>query len=394
MLNRTFMLHGVFDWSSIVDHCAHTQAMECYFLPLSNCQTFDVLNSTDNIYTGNGPTNCIFGNNPSNDPYQNITQHCTHKVIHINSKNRNRPVMKRTIEEWLAVTFHMGFHEYSAILTSFVLRPQPIVREIVFTKIRKSIFKSLNGGRLNRHKTLSLPIRASDKCKNIEALTGQHYVHESEIYCFTPLEYVYLMNALQYLTRNEMDSVILTSEDASFVQKVIRIMRNETYSNVAHWNVVVNTEDYSVGEGTTTYRKTQKKFGNDTVNVDVGTSFYTDHLISAVSSLVLQVHLDTPYFVVLRSSSWTRLMWNWVSALNCNINHPEKHEIKSSQCIGLHVPGYRHPNVSTSFVLWPRDICRRFKRLRVTRESFYEKFGIHIGAPDQNHFCDTICHDN
>eukprot|EP01083_Nonionella_stella_P300879 1029448_1 len=51
MLNRTFMLHGVFDWSSIVDHCAHTQAMECYFLPLSN--------STDNIYTGSGPTNCI-----------------------------------------------------------------------------------------------------------------------------------------------------------------------------------------------------------------------------------------------------------------------------------------------------------------------------------------------
>eukprot|EP01083_Nonionella_stella_P317333 1154781_1 len=254
MLNRTFLLHGVFDWSSIVDHCADTNAMECYFLPLSNCDSshlVDSINKTDKTlyYEGKGPTDCIFGNN---NPYHNLS-HCTHKVIYINRKNRNRPVMERSISSWTKTTFDMSHHEYAGLITSFLLRPQPLVRDIVFDKITKSVWKSLDGNveRLDRHKT--------------------------------------------------------------------------------------------------------------------------------------------KYFVVLKSSSWTKLMWNWISQLNCNINHPEKHAIKSSKCIGLEVPGYTSTMRNQKFVVWSHDICSHLKHLHATRESVYERFGIHMGAPKWDYFCQDFC---
>merc|ERR1711933_431738 len=106
-----------------------------------------------------------------------------------------------------------------------------------------------------------------DKCKNIGDLTGRQYTHKAEISCFTPIEYVYLMNAIDALSEHAIDSVILTSEDAAFINMVVSVMKNESYSNVSHWNIVLNTEDFSVGEGTTTFQKTLSKFAsNDTLS--------------------------------------------------------------------------------------------------------------------------------
>ena len=66
------------------------------------------------------------------------------------------------------------------------------------------------------------------------------------------------MNAIEYLTDGTIGSVILTSEDDAFLDKVVEAMANRTVSNVSRWNVIRNSEDFSVGEGTTTYCDTQK----------------------------------------------------------------------------------------------------------------------------------------
>merc|ERR1739845_248432 len=95
--------------------------------------------------------------------------------------------------------------------------------------------------------------------------------------------------------------------------------------------------DYSVGEGTTTFQKTISKFQINATfsHQQVGTSLWTDHIISAISSLVLQLHLDSEYLVFLHSSSWTNLMWRWKANLNCRIFDRSKHIIGDSKCIRL-----------------------------------------------------------
>eukprot|EP01083_Nonionella_stella_P139203 424126_1 len=391
MLNRTFLLHGVFDWSSIVQYCADTNAMECYFLPLSNCDPLHLLSNTNkrDVMEGKGPSDCIFGDNN----HKHRLSHCTHKIIYINRRNYDRPVMRKAITKWSKSTFDMDISEYSALITSFLLRPQPIVKDIVLDKIRKAVYKSLNGkvNQLNASKTISLPIRASDKCDNIARVTGKHYTHKPEISCFTPFEYVSVMNAMEYLLPNgSVDSVILTSEDASFVRMVVDIMRNRTYSMVYDWNVIINTEDYSVGEGTTTYQRTQKVY--HTVNGEVGTSFYTDHIVSAMSSLLLQLHLDTEYFVVLRSSSWTHLMWKWTPMLNCNIYNPDRHVMRHAKCLALAVPGYEAKYRREKYVVLPNEMCQALRERNVTRDDFFSRFGILIGANHWAKVCQNVCH--
>jgi len=273
--------------------------------------------------------------------------------------------------------FEIKIFEFEAILVSFFLRPQPVVKQIVNDKINKSLHRSLGDGfvaGIDASKYISLPIRASDKCKNIEQVTHKKYTHRPEITCFTPLEYVLLMNVMREYAENEVLGVILTSEDAQFVQSVVHLMREHNASHVGDWNIILNTEDFSVGEGTTTYKRTAIAFNGSMSRVGVGKSLETDHIISALSSLMLQIHMETQYLLWLYESSWTELMWNWLAVLNCNVDR-NKHVVEGNKCVKLLNSGYIHKRDHNK-VEFSKDIWEKLRKRNVSSQVFYDRYGI------------------
>ncbi len=81
---------------------------------------------------------------------------------------------------------------------------------------------------------IAYPIRASDKCKSIGNITGKHYTHGSETNCFTPLEHVHVrvMSSIKYFTNDKIDTVIFTSEDESFLDRVVGLMKDRNVSEL------------------------------------------------------------------------------------------------------------------------------------------------------------------
>lgn len=256
--------------------------------------------------------------------------------------------------------------------------------------MRSSIQKSFDGDipNINTNALIAYPIRASDKCKSITNVTGKRYVHGSESQCFTPLEHLRVMNAIKYLTNNTMDTVIFTSEDSTFLQKVIDLMEDKDVSNVSEWNVIRNTEDFSVGEGTMTYKDTISAF-NQSLDSAVGTSLETDHIVSALSSLMFQVHLEPEYIVIGDSSTWLKLMWKWLSFLNCNIK-PELHRIDNNKCIELATPSYLHfyGKFRYKFVKFSHLLSQRIRNENIEPKKFIDRFGINITKFGWERYCE------
>eukprot|EP01083_Nonionella_stella_P071426 191829_1 len=163
------------------------------------------------------------------------------------------------------------------------------------------------------------------------------------------------MNSIKYFN-GAIDHVILTSEDSSFLQRVIDLMKDEEVSNVSDWSIIRNTEDFSVGEGTTSYKQTVKKF-NVSLEDGLGSSLEKDHIVSALSSLMFQVHLEPEYIVYGDSSTWLKIMWRWLALMNCNIE-PEWHKIDGNKCIELSSPGYLNPRSKNKFVKYTHEIWK------------------------------------
>eukprot|EP01084_Bolivina_argentea_P060346 110261_1 len=390
-LDRVFLLHGQFDWSKDVPYCNTTNGMECYFLPLSTCDPTIILSTinktnTQLYYEGSAPTDCIF-HEQSLKKKSNL-QTCEQRVIYINRKFRGYTATLGFMDRELMRDYQIHCIDFQAIISAFFLRVHSNIKNIIYDKIHKSLQKSLgeNIKYVNGSEMMSLPIRASDKCKNIGNITQKRYAHGSEIQCFTPLEYVQLMNIIKYFSNGQVNTVILTSEDPSFVEMVINIMRHNNNSNVSAWNVIKNYEDYSVGEGTTTYKKTVRKFGN-ILDDKLRTSFYTDPIVSALSSLMLQLHLETEYMVYLDSSSWTKLMWRWLSILNCNINKQKHSMHDENKCILLQTPGYMHHGMTQKSILLSKDIQEKMYKIHMNEQSFLDTFGINVDS--KTHPCET-----
>ena len=63
MSKRTFLINGKFEWTESNKDCDKYIGMECYFLPLSNCDPTDILKKTNksDIWMGSVPQNCTLG---------------------------------------------------------------------------------------------------------------------------------------------------------------------------------------------------------------------------------------------------------------------------------------------------------------------------------------------
>ena len=386
---RVFLLTGQHDWASDMPYCQSFDAMECYFLPISKCNPKEILNKykgTDYYFEGRVPDNCSFGNTDKKLPK------CDWTVMHITQKLRRYIMLNGEIRDWIRKDFKLSMMGWESLVTQYFMRPRPEIRKIIYDKISKSISKSFNGqipATLTTSNMIAWPIRASDKCKFIDKMTGKKYVHKPEIDCFTPVEHIRVMNAFNYFTDYQQWTLIFTSEDEVFLDKVAELMMDKSISNVTNWGYIRNTEDFSVGEGTTTYKATVQKF-NQALDGEIGTSLETDHIVSALSSLMFQVHLEPKYIVYGDSSTWLKLMWKWLNYMNCNIK-PEYHrDVEQAKCVELASPGYLHfyGKFPYKFVKFSHELWNRLRKENLEPDAFEKKFGINITKYGWDEWCE------
>ena len=218
--------------------------------------------------------------------------------------------------------------QFKAVLQSFIFRLKPQVRNIIMHKVRNAFIKSLSDKvdskviyQFDPYKSVSFPIRASDKChENKLGLNG-------EMECWSRSEIFLIIQSIHVLNKN-IDTLIFTSEDFDFVEKLIQCIKyqihceNTTEMKIFEnyldfkWKIVINHDDTRPSIGNANFmifqdRKDPKFNFQDNIGIDLD----HDVVVGAFSSMMLQ--MNSKYLVYTKSSSWLDNVWTMASALNC-----------------------------------------------------------------------------
>merc|ERR1711933_540781 len=137
--------------------------------------------------------------------------------------------------------------------------------------------------------------------------------------CWTKEELYLLLQSIHVLN-DEIDTVIFTSEDFDFVDKIIQCMQslkhceNKTQMNIFEnyldfeWHIVINHDDTKPSIGNAAFMKFQDN--NDErfqFLDDIGKDLEHDVVVGAFSSMMLQ--MNSKYVVYTKSSSWLDNVW-------------------------------------------------------------------------------------
>eukprot|EP01084_Bolivina_argentea_P288317 494823_1 len=423
MSNRTFIMVGGWDWAN-TKHCQDLvkQGLDrfgfrCYFLPNSNCKynniikNIDMNDETQYLKLTGVPKHCSIGDFPDK-PW------CSERILYIRQHGAGWYPKNQDIDAWInniAVNYFSSnhnllfanFQQYKAIIVGFAYRLQPNVRDIIYNKIRNAFIKSFNNlnelnTKFDPFRTIGFPIRASDKCAgNIMKLHG-------EMDCWSPEELNKLLFAIHYL-KPSINSVIFTSEDMHYIDKLLIEMEKTEHIDGFKWNIIINHDDIKPAIGSAKFRTANY----DHVDVDntSDSDFEHDVIVGALSSLLLQTS-NAKYIVHTKSSSWLDNLWNIGAQLNCeSIFYSEQLEIKGFGSDLLHnMPAFLHDNgkryhyfnkfcfelkqhgllnkkVKWKHVLFPPDIWEQIHVLGLDEKRFKEKFGIDIAQNGWDNFC-------
>lgn len=197
--------------------CADDDTWTCYFLPVSNC-TYEehvvaVKNSTGS-YLKNGDTNQMHRYNTSIRVLESDATWAPYQLY-------DRPNIP------LKGVYQINHDRVGASMLKYLLR----LKEPIKDKI-ESILKDSLPCDFDPSRTISLPIRGSDKCETWGALW--------ETRCLSFDLYMEFAEHLRDLDP-KLDTIILTSEDPQYLQN------RTTYED--RWRFVLNNYDISPGVG-------------------------------------------------------------------------------------------------------------------------------------------------
>lgn len=439
MSKRTFLINGKFKWSEGNEHCAEYIGMECYFLPPSNCNPNDILSKTDksNVWRGDVPEHCTLGDESTKNK-----KWCTERIIYSNKRSSGWSPKNSNLNQWFNSHFKhknlsifTNFVQFKSVLQSFIFRLNPQVRNIVMQKVRNAFTKSLNFIHFDPYKSISFPIRASDKChENKMGLNG-------EMECWTKEEIFYIIQSIHVLNKN-IDTLIFTSEDFDFVDKLLQCIQhlknceNTTKMNIFEhyldfkWNIVINHDDTKPSIGNANFKVFKdRKDENFNFQNDIGIDLEHDVVVGAFSSFMLQ--MNSKYIVYTKSSSWLDNVWTMATGLNCesilwnqqlqlkfngfggnnnNIDQTVKNEFNRLKleynrpwflpqynhkykffnrfCFELKQYGTLNKKTKWKHLLYPPDLWDKIHALDLKPDIFFALFGIQIYDNGWNHYCD------
>ena len=454
MSQRIFLINGKFEWAEGNKYCDEYDGMQCYFLPLSNCDANDILSKTDKneIWTGGVPTHCTLGDDQFDDNNKNKLNWCTERVIYANKRSSGWNPKNQDINMWINKHFKhknqsifSNFVQFKAILQAFIFRLKPKVRVIIMEKVRNAFIKSLSFKnnknenviyKFDPFKSVSFPIRASDKChENKLGLNG-------EMQCWTKEEIFYIIQSIHVLNKN-INTLIFTSEDFHFIDKLLSCIKyqincqNTTKMNIFEnyldfkWKIIINYDDTKPSIGNAKFKIYQqnndKKFNFEN---NIGIDLKHDVVVGAFSSLLLQ--MNSKYVIYTKSSSWLDNIWTMAKGgLNCEsilfsqqmeingfisktsinvdplvkkeynrlnnkpFNRPnflpqyfKKYEFLNRYCFEMKQFGTLNKKTKWKHVLYPPDIWDKIHSLNLNPELFYSLFNIQIYQNGWDNFCD------
>ncbi len=248
--------------------CPHgPETMECYFEPLTRC-TF----SNVDALTSRNATALV---NVKDEYDRSLrTVYSSRKVWYRVTNNKYSWTNLPDEKDHSQLTL-------TAALIAYYFRPKLWLRNEIDKRIRQSIPLDLNPDR-----TVSIPIRRSDKCHG-HNITGSA---AGELEC-PPLQ-AYLDGLHQFMLFDPLiENVIVTSEDKSACDEFLDLLRRN-YPDNNTLRVIVNVGDVQQGTGSGSKLESYVE-GAD--NADV--------IASALSSMHL--HLRARYFVITSKSTWT-----------------------------------------------------------------------------------------
>ena len=436
MTNRTFLVQGRFDWTIDKSYCSnpnngkYMDGIDCYFIPLSNCNEYiknylkqhnlvgddhlakPGLFEKEDVYIGSlDGLDCNLGDEILMKPNDPKNKPCPHRIIYINRKPKIgwgfKPTPK-SMQQWLLndeqelLTYLVPYH---AVTAAFLIRPRPEIWNIVLHRVRDSLVQTSRNLQFNPFKSIAFPIRASDKCRNAD----KKYGHDGEMVCWDYHKLLKILNAVKYLndygldTENNgnewrLDTVIVTSEDHVYLRNTIETITDYVDDTGFKWNVVTNVNDYTVGEGTTKFKKYEKRPDRDITN-GTGMSLESDVIVSGLVSFMLQV-MNSKYLIYNDQSNWLRMIWDFKSHLNCeSLFWRDQLKITQfdtvydgyidSQCVEMVSMGFQQQirGMNTSHIKLPFPLWTVMKQLNLTPRRFRDKFGIDLTENGWHHQC-------
>ena len=391
--NRTLLLHGKWKWSSKPCDLKYN-AMECYFLPISNCDANQLIqrsqkNDKFSYHIGLMPDAkiCDLG-----AYYENINSFsdkpCQQQVIHITINHRGMPYhpLMKTINDEMMKKYFCNYQCYRAVATSFFYRLQFKTLQIVYQKVRHSIIASMvnNDEKIfNPMNTISLPIRGTDKCSNDERYVG-------EMECWSIMEYIGFLRSVKYLSFGRIDTVIITSESIEIIDEI----KNKI--NKSEWNIILNIDDSVPSSGNAKYINLE----DDDLEDD---DLENDVIIGGLSSLLLQ--MNSKYIAFTRSSNWLDNMWNIAEELNCeeifwkkellykDVNDDNYYFNFNKQCFEFRQFGVLNRKIHNKHILYPPDLWDIIHAKNLNPHKFSLMFGVNITDAGWNTYCDRYMED-
>ena len=287
---------------------------------------------------------------------------CSERIITVNRRSDGWGYFPKPsfIDKWMLYRLNVNYNAFRAVTTSFFLRLKSEVRSIVYLKVRDSWRSSLSDQGMNPLDTVSLPIRASDKCRQ-NGVGG-------EMECWTSSEYVAFLRTVSFLSKERINTVIITSESTEFV----RNLSLQIASNLSkEWRVIVNREDVSSEIGASDY--VQRREWRQDSDRRLATELKYDPIVGALSSMLLQL-TGSKYMAITKSSNWLDLMWALNKHLHCeSIFWFESIE---KECFEFNQWGLANKRVYAKSISYPPDLWEEIKTNFKSDRQFQLRFGV------------------
>ena len=216
--------------------------------------------------------------------------------------NNGMPGGKQSLENkafWYN-KFNLTCSEYTTILYSFLLRIQPQLQSLIYNIIYNSLINTKNLSFYRPENTVSVVIRYSDKCRNVN-----NAYNKAEMDCFKLTEYVSIVKQLKLLKNDLIQHMIVTSESP---QIMTNITNNSLFDfNKFGFDLIYNKYDVMQNTGHRAKSTKEKKLLKNTNVMQI--------MISMLSSIKLQ--FGGRYMFEIKASNWVKNICLMAHKLYC-----------------------------------------------------------------------------
>ena len=337
-LNRTYIIIGKWKWAKDYKYCKNTNGLECYTLPVSNCNYNEIIK-----YHKPKRLNRNSANNIS------YLMNINNTIISCNLKCSKSGLNRNDILKWFNNTYKMDISIYNVngILFSYIFRINYKVRNIILNNIINIYYNDIYSN--NYKYIIGWALRHSDKC-----------VEETK--CWRLNDYINLLKGLYYMN-NDYNTFLITSEDHDMIGKIVNAF------NSSKINIIYNKYDIHL------------KGGNPKMKITTN-NWVTNVVVQCLTNFILQ-NAFSNVIIFNRNSNWLRFIIYSLNVMKCNsIFYDTIIPSKLTSCIEIIQDGINtNKNEKHKSIILNKQLFGT-----MDNKTFYNKFNLFL---DHNRICGT-----